>query len=247
LKPPPRAKRTAGLCYKEKKEVALRTIIIDNSVLPLYLREGRITARHLPEDVRWISGVNDKLPTLLDFDRLIVTGSEASACDNDDWIKRQTDLLAYAALAGKAILGICFGHQLIARAMGGDACVGRTDHPEFGWLDIRLDVDEPLFEGLPHHTKWLCSHFDHVPMTPPGARVLAQSDHCDNHAFRLVDRPVWGLQFHPEYYGLNAFLVLSLILARNRGLTIPTAGRPTSAEAATHARRLFANFWRLTA
>jgi len=224
----------------------LRTLVIDNSLTRFYLRGGAATSRCLPEPARMVHGVRDRLPAPGDFDRLIVTGSEASATANDDWIRRQADLIAETAGAGKAVLGICFGHQLLARALWGKEHVRRSPTPEIGWYEMTLDVADPLFADLPRTAPWYCSHFDEVIDLPLEARVLARSDRCGVEAFRAANRPVWGLQFHPEYFGLHGALLLASMRVLHRSLTVPTDLRVPAAAAAARARRLFAEFWRLT-
>jgi len=222
----------------------LRTVVIDNSVIPFFLREGEKTARCLPGDVRRVSGVHDTLPTLLDFDRLIVTGSEASVLADDDWIKRQADLVSYAVLAGKHVLGICFGHQLLARALWGKDHVWRTARAEFGWYPVALDVAEPLFEDLPQRAYWFCSHYDEVHDPPAAARVLAHSESCGVQAFQVAGFPSWGIQFHPEFWGPHAHLMLAAMTLHDKMLVVAKQSAPSAATAAERARRLFVNFWR---
>jgi GMP synthase-like glutamine amidotransferase len=99
--------------------------------------------------------------------------------------------------AGTPTLGICFGSQLLADALG--AVVGPAPQPEIGWHEIQLTAEgrsDPVLGGLPdrfdgfgyHHYEW---------SLPPGAVELARSERSLQ-GFRLERRPVWGLQFHPE-------------------------------------------------
>ncbi len=98
------------------------------------------------------------------------------------------------------LLGICYGHQLLARAMGGE--VGY--HPagiETGTVDLTLAptcADDLLFSSLPHHFLVQADHSQTVTSLPPGAVCLASTDQETNHAFR-IGRNAWGLQFHPEF------------------------------------------------
>ncbi|MBR40998.1 MAG: GMP synthase [Euryarchaeota archaeon] len=106
------------------------------------------------------------------------------------------------------ILGICAGHQFMARHYGGDA--GEAPKPEFGAAKISLVGDGgPLFEGTPSEQTVWESHNDEVTVTPPGFIAVAQSESCKVQAMQNEDLNRFGLQFHPEVndteYGSNIF------------------------------------------
>ncbi|GAB3379908.1 glutamine-hydrolyzing GMP synthase [Amycolatopsis echigonensis] len=99
--------------------------------------------------------------------------------------------------AGVPILGICYGHQLLARALGG--VVEPTGVREFGRTDVRI-VGEGgvLHTGLPgHQTAWM-SHNDSVTKAPEGSVVTASSDGAEVAGFEDVERRFAGVQYHPE-------------------------------------------------
>ena len=106
------------------------------------------------------------------------------------------------------ILGICSGHQFMARHYGGDA--GEAPKPEFGAATISLVGDGgPLFEGTPSEQTVWESHNDEVTVTPPGFIAVAQSESCKVQAMQNEDLNRFGLQFHPEVndteFGSNIF------------------------------------------
>ena len=106
------------------------------------------------------------------------------------------------------ILGICAGHQFMARHYGGDA--GEAPKPEFGAATISLVGDGgPLFEGTPSEQPVWESHNDEVTDTPPGFIADAQSESCKVQAMQNEDLNRFGLQFHPEVndteFGSNIF------------------------------------------
>jgi GMP synthase (glutamine-hydrolysing) len=97
---------------------------------------------------------------------------------------------------GVPVLGICYGHQLLAVLAGGRVERGPG---EYGRTLVEIVGGDPLFEGWGRVEEVWMSHGDHVAQPPPGARVLAVSkDTGYIAAFRLADRPVYGVQFHPE-------------------------------------------------
>ena len=95
------------------------------------------------------------------------------------------------------VLGICVGHQFLARHFGG--AVAKATSPEFG--RVRLSVDaphHPLFAGLPPELTVWESHNDQVVRVPEKWSVLAHSPTCPIQGIGHPTRPVWGVQFHPE-------------------------------------------------
>ena len=141
-----------------------------------------------------------RLPTRQGFAATIVTGSAAFVTDRAEWSERSADWLRDAAHAGTPLLGICYGHQLLAHALGGE--VG--DNPagrEMGTVCVDLRPaaqDDPLFVGLSPRIGAQATHQQSVLRTPPGATVLAGNDHDPHHAFRW-GQAAWGVQFHPEF------------------------------------------------
>lgn len=95
------------------------------------------------------------------------------------------------------VLGLCAGHQFIARHFGGDAAPGEG---EFGSTElIVLPHDEPDFlAGVPERSVVWESHHDEVNKVPPGFEVLAKSEGCPVQVMRDRDRRIFSAQFHPE-------------------------------------------------
>lgn len=106
---------------------------------------------------------------------------------------------AYLDEAGIPILGICAGHQFMARHFGGEAEAAQT--PEFGKTELVLEdgVEQTdILQGLPERSQVWESHNDEVTVLPDGFETLAGSADCEIQAMRHTDRPLYGLQFHPE-------------------------------------------------
>jgi len=130
---------------------------------------------------------------------VIITGSGAMVTDKSDWIEQTSVWLRAVSHKSIPILGICFGHQLLAYALGGTV----ADNPkgvEVGTVDLQLMKaahDDDLFAGL-GNMRVQVSHRQCVLQLPETAVRLASSAMDVNHAFRFQDH-VWGVQFHPEF------------------------------------------------
>jgi GMP synthase (glutamine-hydrolysing) len=142
----------------------------------------------------------EPLPGQDGFSAVIITGSAAMVTDRHGWSERSAAWLAQVAHAGLPLLGICYGHQLLAHALGGE--VG--DNPngrEMGTVEIVLHEqasEDVLLSGLPPRFFAQATHLQSVLQPPAGATVLARNDHDACHAFRW-GQSVWGVQFHPEF------------------------------------------------
>jgi GMP synthase (glutamine-hydrolysing) len=100
--------------------------------------------------------------------------------------------------AGIPTLGVCYGHQIIARALGGDPCVRKSPTPEFGWVEIEQTAENPILKGLPKRFHSFQAHFEEVCRLPKGFIATARSSRCETQAYRVEGKPVFGVQFHPE-------------------------------------------------
>ena len=142
----------------------------------------------------------DALPGREGFAGVIVSGSAAMVTDRADWSERSAEWLREAAHEGLPLLGICYGHQLLAHALGGEVAYNPAGR-ESGTVHIDLHPpaqDDPLFSALPLKFTAHATHVQTVARPPEGATVLARSAQDDCHAFRWRDR-AWGVQFHPEF------------------------------------------------
>lgn len=133
---------------------------------------------------------------------VLVTGSSCSAYDSAPWIAGLGEVLARWARAGVPTLGVCFGHQLLAQALGGTV----EKHPagrEVGTVLIDLTdagAEDPLFAGFPRRFAANALHGDHVPRLPSGAINLAANAMVPVQAFGWGEH-VRTVQFHPEFTG----------------------------------------------
>jgi GMP synthase (glutamine-hydrolysing) len=137
-------------------------------------------------------------PDVERFTHLIVTGSEATIVEPQPWDAPAEALIRRAVQARRPVLGSCFGHQLIVRTLLGPDHVRRARAPELGWFPVETIAPGPPM-GPPGRRLWMfCCHFDEVHDLPSEYEVLARTPDCAVHAYRLADRPVWGVQAHPE-------------------------------------------------
>ncbi|HJL01513.1 MAG TPA: glutamine amidotransferase [Polyangiaceae bacterium LLY-WYZ-15_(1-7)] len=137
------------------------------------------------------------LPAPAGWGGVLVTGSAAMVTDRAEWSVRTAAWLPEVLRADVPLLGICYGHQLLADAMGGLA----GDNPrgrQLGTVAVRrLPGEDPLLDVVPRTFRVQATHSQSVLRLPEGAVRLAETDLDPNHAYRLGER-AWGLQFHPE-------------------------------------------------
>lgn len=139
------------------------------------------------------------------FSGVILTGSHSMVTEHEAWSERTARWIPTVMDASTPLLGICYGHQLIACALGGE--VGPNPRGrEFGTVEIELREaarTDPLFAGLPATLRAHTSHTQSVLCLPPGATWLGSSRRDPHHAYR-VGRTTWSVQFHPEFDVLTA-------------------------------------------
>jgi GMP synthase-like glutamine amidotransferase len=176
----------------------VRLAIIDNSIFPEIYKPVEHWSRHLP--VPWESFVarDHRFPDPAGFTHLILTGSEASILEPADWVAEEAEIVAEAVRCGLAVLGSCWGHQLLALALLGPGHVSRCARPEVGWIPLRLTASSGLLGEAEEEPVTFSLHFDEVRDPGGDFEVLASSGLCAVQAMRLRGRPVWGLQCHPE-------------------------------------------------
>ena len=142
----------------------------------------------------------DFLPAAEELAGVIITGSHDMVTDRKPWSEKSAVWIKRLVEAQTPVLGVCYGHQLLAHAMGG--VVG--DNPngkEVGTVSIRLNREgrlNRLFAGLPDSFAVHACHTQSVLELPVGASLLASSTRDPHHAF-AIGEAAWGIQFHPEF------------------------------------------------
>jgi GMP synthase-like glutamine amidotransferase len=173
---------------------------------------------------------------------LVITGSPAAAYDRESWVLRLLELLREAHGRGIPLLGVCFGAQAVAQALGGE-----VQRNPLGWDlgVVELELSEagtrwPPLAGAPRPLRILETHADIVTRLPPGATVLARSARTPVEIYTLGDR-VLCLQGHPE---LDNAIVRELIEKRlERGLLEPQRAAEGLASLEREPHRDFLQAW----
>ncbi|KPF47453.1 type 1 glutamine amidotransferase [Rhizobium sp. AAP43] len=177
----------------------MRVAIVENTKITHAGQVGHALAEAGAETVTIRAYAGEPLPTFEDYEALVVFGGEQNARDDDahPYLPELAGLMRRFGDSGKAVLGICLGSQLLARAYGGENLIGAA--PEFGWCEIdRTDAgrSDPVLSVLPDRFLSFQWHDDTFSL-PNGALHLAENERTRHQAFRL-GRAAYGFQFHFE-------------------------------------------------
>lgn len=150
--------------------------------------------RELDADLEVFHCPSGELPSGLQYDGFVITGSSASVYWDREWISELKVWVGDAIRAGLPALGVCFGHQLLADVMGGS--VKSMGEYELGYRTVEHDGTSRLLEWIDETMTVFVSHSDHITEAPPGATVIAKNEYGIQsfHKGR-----VFAVQFHPEY------------------------------------------------
>ncbi len=169
-----------------------RILVLDYGSQYTQLIARRIREQHVYCEIHpWslpLAAVKDWDP-----DGIVLSGGPASALDPG-----APDVDPALVELGVPVLAICYGLQVLTHRLGG--LVEKADEREYGRAMLKVERDDPLFaglEGAPERVVWM-SHGDRVLRLPPDYVVLATSESSPFAAVRHRERPVWGVQFHPE-------------------------------------------------
>ena len=196
---------------------------------------GRLLSPHgldlTPVDAR--NGTLPSGPT--DFEGYVITGSRLSAYDDEPWIQELSAFVRDVAGAEVPVIGICFGHQLLAHALGGEVRKATS-----GW-----GVGPHEVAGT-DGANWVLQfmHQDQVIRVPDNGRVVGASDHCPVAMMQVGDR-VLGIQAHPEFGAayVDALMATRIerigaerVEAARQALTTPTDHEAVAASMAAFLR-----------
>jgi GMP synthase (glutamine-hydrolysing) len=140
------------------------------------------------------------LPPLENLAGIVITGSPSMVSARLDWSERTAHWLRRAVQTGLPVLGVCYGHQLLAHALGGRVGPNPAGR-QIGTVTAQLmdcHKEDPLFGHLPATFPAQTSHSEVILELPSGAKRLATSPLDNNFAIRFAAN-AWGVQFHPEF------------------------------------------------
>ena len=142
--------------------------------------------------------INGEYPADIDdVGAYLITGSKTSVYDDEDWIKPLISFVRKLDAAKKKLVGICFGHQIIAQALGGE-----TTKSEEGWCvgvhKATLNEKAQRFGDTGESFKLLSSHQDQVQHLADGAEILASTANCPA-AMTVLGNHILTFQGHPEF------------------------------------------------
>lgn len=153
--------------------------------------------------------VDMQFPTGADAaDGWLITGSRHGAYEDHPWIPPLEDLIRDIHAQNRPLIGVCFGHQIIAQALG-----GKVEKFDGGWAVGRTEYQTE--SGPVTLNAW---HQDQVVKRPDGAKVLASNSFCENAVLAYGDT-IWTVQPHPEY---GSDFIKGLIDTRGKGV-VPEA------------------------
>lgn len=136
------------------------------------------------------------LPQSLKFDGLIISGSAFSVYDRAPWSERASTWIKGHVQAETPILGVCYGHQLLAQQRGASVALSPGGR-EIGVCPIQRTQTDPIFDGLDDDFSVIQTHSDAVLSPVEGAEIIAQSPQASNQAMRIGPN-IRTLQWHPE-------------------------------------------------
>lgn len=132
---------------------------------------------------------------LADVNGVIISGAPILVTEQD--ISTYLSQLTWLKTTNLPVLGICFGHQLIGITFGSFASRMKEDRD---WQLIDIIEECPLFDKLPNEFEMMEDHCETISI-PPGFKLVAASDACVNEAMQHKEKPIFGVQFHPEISG----------------------------------------------
>ena len=175
------------------------------------------------------------------YDGVLISGSQSSVYHDEPWIAELATWVRGAIAAELPMLGVCWGHQLLAQILGGT--VDDRGEYELGYVTVDQVQADPLFEGVPDPFVAFATHSDEVTTLPNDVTVLARND-ASIQAFRKGH--TCGVQFHPEYDMRTAEDMIQRkdLPVRTTQAALDSVS-PDTVESARQTKQLFGNFLRL--
>lgn len=167
--------------------------------------------------------LNDEFPdSITTCDAWLITGSASSSYENLPWITRLENFIRTAYKADIPMVGICFGHQILAQALG-----GLVEKSEYGWGIGPHSYDFDGVDGPVIINAW---HQDQVTRLPDGATTVGRSAFCENAAI-IYGKTAYSVQAHPEFH--NEFISSLIDKRRN---SVPSELVDVAEESLSHSK-----------
>lgn len=191
------------------------------------------------------------LPDNITVDALVISGSITSCLEaNEPWIRPYDNFVTGHIEKGTPTLGVCYGHQTIARCLfrmeGAEPKLGKAKDAELGWQSIQKLGESRIFDRLPNEFMTYESHYEEVTELPPGTTRLAETERCAIQAFEVNHKPIYGIQFHPEYSVAEAeFSLANKLKKGERKDWILNAGKGPKLYDENVGNTIFGNFFKI--
>ncbi|QFU84530.1 type 1 glutamine amidotransferase [Natronorubrum aibiense] len=171
-------------------------LVLDDEVRPKYRYLGPEIAHFIDESEYHVYAEDRDHPPIEDYDGIVISGSTASVYEEGyPWFEAQMELVKKCLDHQVPLLGVCFGHQLINFALGGEVI---EDRRRATFVEMTtVESTDPVLEGIESIVPVL--HSDLV--VEPGAEmeVIAETDYNEHFCTRHTKAPIWTVQFHPEF------------------------------------------------
>ncbi len=223
----------------------MRFLVLDGYLQPP--GGAHFLARWLPGETATWHMAWELAPALEGWDGVVIGGSAATIVDAPAWHGASVDFVRGLLAAEVPVLGVCYGHQLLAAAVLGDHAVFKRAEPQVGFPTVVRSASDPLLDALPPAFSAFLSHEDEVAPAL-GLDVLASDPACPVQAVRVPGRRAWGVQFHLEYPLDEVARIAAFREARHPDLGITESAVVGAAvDTTAHARALFGRFAALCA
>lgn len=176
-----------------------KILIVDNSIHKKCVRCSQFH-RHFSAKSSVLHSNDRPLPKHLEaYSHVILTGSASNVDAESQIYEKLKPFIRRVEKAGLPMLGICFGFQAIIATLGDLTSVNHYKYPEIGWTRIYVTSPSRLFHNIPQKFYAFENHLSSVRNLPSELRPIAISHRHNIQAFEHKHKPIFGVQFHPEY------------------------------------------------
>jgi GMP synthase (glutamine-hydrolysing) len=235
---------------------SLKILVLDNNREPDYfgshdLVEWCLKTAPVGSEIHVRRPPDQDLPRGQRFDAIVISGSITSCMEfQESWIEPYDQFVMDLIRQNTPLLGICYGHQTLARCLfaieGQKAPLRKAQDAELGWQTIVRQGASKILDGLPEKFITFESHYEEVGEVPPYSAGVAFTDRCQVQAFEGVDRPVFAVQFHPEYSVIEGEASLAKKLKKGeRRDWILNPGRGPQLYDENVGKKIFGNFFEI--